>query len=101
MIRQEGLSPDEPDSLSKQIRSDRRDALIAFLCSIQRSKKSLDGIDDDTNLVESGLADSLSVIQIILYLEKTYDVDLSYCGVDPTVLGTIGGILDLIDREAR
>ena len=101
MFHKKGQSPDEPDAVSKETRSERRDALIGFLRSIQRSDADFGQIDDNTDLVQSGLADSLAVIQIIMHLEKTYDVDLSDCGVDPAALGTIGGILDLIDREAR
>ena len=91
----------ESDAAFEQVRSARRDALVAFLHSIRRSEKTLDEINDNTDLVEAGMADSLSVIQTILYLEKTYDVDLSEHGVDPAALGTIGGILELIDRKSR
>ena len=101
MLPEKGKLPDEPDAVLEQKRSERRDALIGFLRSIQRSQKTRGEIDDDTDLVESGLADSLSVIQIILYLEKTYDLDLSDLSVDPTMFGTIGGILGLIDRKSR
>lgn len=100
MFRKKDKLPDEPGAVIKHVRSEGRDALIAFLNSIQRSDKVFEDVDDNTDLVKLGMADSLSVIQIILYLEKTYDVDLSDRGVDPAALSTIEGILELIDWEA-
>ena len=47
MCREEGQSPDEPGAASEQVRSERRNALVAFLRSIRRSEKSLGEIDDD------------------------------------------------------
>jgi acyl carrier protein len=50
-------------------------------------------------MVASGLIDSLAILQIVSYLESTHDIDFSLRGVDPEQLGSIGNILDLIEKE--
>jgi acyl carrier protein len=49
--------------------------------------------------VASGLIDSLAILQIVTYLESTYEIDFAGRGIDPEQLGSIGGILDLIEKE--
>ena len=78
----------------EQIRED----LIAFLRTIARLGQQIEAGNDDVNLFDSGLLDSLAVIQIILYLEQNYGVNIVAHGIDPTDLGTIGGILSAIRR---
>jgi acyl carrier protein len=77
----------------------RRDGLLRFLRSIQRAGMPVECLADDARLVESGLIDSLAILQIVTYLESTYGLDFSARGVAFEDLGTIGGILRLIERE--
>jgi len=51
-------------------------------------------------LVESGLIDSLALLQIVSYLEQTYSVDFSERGIDPDDLRSVRSIIELIVREA-
>jgi len=51
------------------------------------------------SLIESGLIDSLAVLEIVTYLEETYGIDFVDKGVDPGELSSIGGILDFIESE--
>jgi acyl carrier protein len=48
--------------------------------------------------VASGLIDSLAILQIVVYLETTYGIDFSVRGLSPEELGSIGGILDVIEQ---
>ena len=73
--------------------------LITFLRTIQRPDFPLQEIDGDLSLVESGLIDSLALLQIITYLEQTYDIDFREKGVDPGDLGSVNAILELIARQ--
>lgn len=100
MFCRESELPDGSGPMNKKVRSEGRAALVSFLNSIRRNDKKIDQIDDETDLVKSGMADSLSVVRIILFLEQKYDVDLSESGVDPAALSTIGGILELIEWDA-
>lgn len=73
--------------------------MLAFLSTIQKAGRPIDSLDDNDPLVASGLIDSLAVLQIVTYLESTYEIDFAMRGVDPEQLGSIGGILDVIEQE--
>lgn len=75
----------------------RRQGLLQFLRSIQRAGRPVESLPDEARLVESGIIDSLAILQIVTYLETTYSLDFSTRGVSPEDLGSIGGILKLID----
>jgi acyl carrier protein len=77
-----------------------RQELIDFLRTIQRPDYSHAVIDEESGLVESGLIDSLALLQIVTYLEQAYGVDFSERGIDPEDLRSVNSILDLIAREA-
>ena len=71
--------------------------LIDFLLSIQRPDYPHDGIDETSSLVESGLIDSLALLEIS-YLEQTYHIDFAERGIDPGDLRSVQSILELIAR---
>ena len=73
--------------------------LLEFLDTISRPGQSVSQVDEETNLFEAGLLDSLAVIEIILFLEKNYGVNLATSGIEPTKLGTLAGINEVI-RQA-
>ena len=75
----------------------RRQALLQFLRGIQKAGMPVESLPDEARLVESGLIDSLALLQIVTYLEATYSMDFSDRGVSPEDLGSIGGILRLIE----
>ncbi|MEE8074800.1 MAG: acyl carrier protein [Candidatus Binatia bacterium] len=81
-------------------RQQRKADLIQFLCTIQRPDFSIEDIDDSQSLIESGLIDSLAMLQIVSYLEETYNIDFRERGVDPGELSSISAILDLIEHPA-
>ena len=74
--------------------------LIEFLRTIQRPDYPLTAIDEETGLVESGLIDSLALLQIVTYLEQAYRVDFNERGIDPEDLRSVNSILELIARES-
>jgi len=78
----------------------KRQDLLDFLLSIQRPDYPHDGIDETSSLVESGLIDSLALLQIVSYLEQTYRIDFSERGIDPGDLRSVESILELIARES-
>lgn len=77
-----------------------RQELIDFLRTIQRADYAHAAIDEESGLIESGLIDSLALLQIVTYLEQTYGVDFTERGIDPEDLRSVNSILDLIAREA-
>jgi acyl carrier protein len=80
-------------------RTQRAEDLMRFLRTIQKPDRPLEGLGERTSLVESGLIDSLAVLEIVTYLEDTYGLAFVERGVNPDELSSIGGILDLIDSE--
>jgi acyl carrier protein len=49
----------------------RRQGLLQFLRSIQKAGMPVESLKDDDRLVDSGLIDSLAILQIVTYLEVT------------------------------
>ena len=82
-----------------EVRAQRKRDLLRFLRSIQKAGMPVESIGEQDRLVATGLIDSMAVLQIVLYLEQSYGMDFSVIGVDPEQLGTIGDILNLIERE--
>ena len=82
-------------------REEQKAKLLSFLRTIQKAGLPIDGLAEADPLVASGLIDSLAILQIVTYLETTYEIDFSLRGVDPEQLGSIGGILDLIEQEKK
>lgn len=80
-------------------REERRENLLSFLRTIQKAGLPIESLGERERLVASGLIDSLAILQIVTYLESTYEIDFALRGIDPEQLGSIGGILDLIERE--
>jgi acyl carrier protein len=79
----------------------RRRDLLQFLRSIQKAGMPVESLADDARLVQSGLIDSLAILQIVMYLETAYGLDFSTRGVSPEELGSIGGILAVIETERQ
>jgi acyl carrier protein len=59
----------------------------------------LNEIDETLSLIESGLIDSLALLEIVTYLEQTYNIDFRETGIDPGELRSVSTILDLIARQ--
>ncbi len=84
-----------------ETREQRRQALLQFLRSIQKAGMPVESLKDTDRLIASGLIDSLAILQIVSYLESTYNIDFSIRGVSPEELGSVGGILDVIEQEKK
>ena len=84
-----------------ETREQRRQGLLQFLHSIQKAGMPVETLKDTDRLVASGLIDSLAILQIVAHLETTYGIDFSIRGVAPEELGSIGGILDMIEHEKK
>jgi len=80
-------------------RERKKEHLIEFLRTIQRPEFPLNEITEEMSLVDSGLVDSLALLQIITYLEDTYDLDFRDGGIKPGDLLSVGAILDFIAEK--
>jgi acyl carrier protein len=77
----------------------RRGHLLEFLRSIQKAGRPVESLKDSDRLVGMGLIDSLAILQIVTYLETTYGIDFAAGGLAPEELGSIGGIIRIIEQE--
>jgi acyl carrier protein len=80
-------------------RAQHREKLLRFLETIRKPDRPLESLESDAGLVDSGLIDSLALVEIVVYLETEYGMDFEERGLDPAELASIDSILDLI--EAR
>lgn len=83
------------------MRQRHRDRVLGFLRTIQKPDRPLDTVAETDSLVESGLIDSLALLEIVAFLEEQYRIDFAAIGLEPEQLTSVSGILDLIEREAR
>jgi acyl carrier protein len=83
------------------VRQRHRERVIDFLRTIQKPDRPLDTVAETDSLVESGLIDSLALLEIVTFLEEQYRIDFAAIGLEPEQLTSVSGILDLIEREAR
>ncbi|MGH7299761.1 MAG: hypothetical protein ACREKQ_12530 [Candidatus Rokuibacteriota bacterium] len=82
------------------MRQRHRERVIDFLRTIQKPDRPLDAVAETDSLVESGLIDSLALLEIVAFLEEQYRIDFAAIGLEPEQLTSVSGILDLIEREA-
>jgi acyl carrier protein len=87
--------------VTSELRAERRADLLAFLATLQRSGAPINGLEDRESFVAAGLIDSLAILHIVSYLEERYKLDFAASGVDAEELGSVGGILDLIEKHGR
>ena len=83
------------------MRQRHRERVLDFLRTIQKPDRPLDTVAETDSLVESGLIDSLALLEIVTFLEEQYGIDFAVTGLEPEQLTSVSGILDLIEREAR
>ncbi len=83
------------------MRQRHRERVLEFLRTIQKPDRPLDMVAETDSLVESGLIDSLALLEIVAFLEEQYRIDFAAVGLEPEQLTSVSGILDLIEREAR
>ena len=83
------------------MRQRHRERVLDFLRTIQKPDRPLDTVAETDSLVESGLIDSLALLEIVAFLEEQYRIDFAAVGLEPEQLTSVSGILDLIEREAR
>ena len=88
-------------NLSETERAEARAAIIGFIDSIRRPEQELEGIGDDDGLIDSGLIDSLAVLEIVAFLESEFGLSFRDTGVDPARLTSVNSILGLIAESRR
>ena len=52
-----------------------------------------------TPLITGGILDSLATLEVVSFLEQRYGIELQAHEVDPTRIGTLDGIADLVQAK--
>ena len=78
---------------SPTVRTQVREFLAKHLRSVE--------VDDDENLFGSGLVNSLFAMQLVLFVESTYDVQIANEDLDIKNFHTIDAIVALIERKKQ
>ena len=81
-------------------RTEAKHELCAFLDTIAASDTPTIQADEDVLFDDSGLIDSLAMLQIVTFLEDRFGLDFTEVGIDTERFGSIGRILDLIEASA-
>ena len=56
-------------------------------------------IGDDTPLLESGIVDSLGVLDVVAFLEKSFMIQLSDDELTPENFGTVKSMASFVERK--
>ena len=54
-------------------------------------------LDENTQLISSGIVDSFSMVSLKLFLESKYDVKIPDDRATPEAFDTVGGIIELVN----
>lgn len=71
-----------------------RENIVSYVHSLTNENIA----DHSANLFENGLLTSLDVLDLISYIEKTFNLQISADDVDMESFGTINGIVSLVER---
>lgn len=75
--------------------------LREFLINMLIEHKGQGNILDDESIFMSGLLDSFSMMNVVMYLEKTYGFDFSKVEFDVSFLDTVNDIEKFIDSNQK
>jgi acyl carrier protein len=62
-------------------------------------KKSGIVLNDDTLLVENDLIDSTGVIELVLFIEETFEIMVDDSEITPENMGTINRLVDFVETK--
>ena len=72
-----------------------------FLADLLREHDDHAAFDDVESLIETGRLDSLAVVNLVVFLESTFDVDFDKVEFDPQRLGSVDAIASVIEESRR
>lgn len=74
---------------------DRKQKIVEFMSRYF----NVELIDDDTNFLENGLVSSLFLMQLLIFLENEYHIEISNDEIVPDNFSSINSILKLLSKN--
>ncbi|WP_025688027.1 acyl carrier protein [Paenibacillus zanthoxyli] len=78
-------------------RDEIKDKVTEFLTRSMRSKE----LGENENIMELGLVHSLFMIQLIMFIEKNFHIEIDDEDLDLEQIGTVRDIVSLIERNQQ
>lgn len=76
-----------------ELQTQIREYLVGELAKVAQQKNvPFDGSDDQLNLLDSGLVDSLGFLDLIATLESRFSVQAAFEDLEPETFTTLGGL---------
>jgi len=69
-----------------------RQVIREFIQKEFLARKSIDQIDDDTSLIETGIVDSLGIQSLVGFLEKEFSIEVSDLDLLPENFDSVNAI---------
>ncbi|EGD49398.1 phosphopantetheine-binding protein [Ruminiclostridium papyrosolvens DSM 2782] len=63
--------------------------------------KEVDTISDEQQLIDSGLIDSISIVNVILFLEKQFKISFSEEDMLPENFETLNAMVDTVEKKSK
>lgn len=73
---------------------DTREQIISYLM------KEIEGYrNENDELVDSGLLDSLKLMELISFIEDNYNIEIDIDDIEPETFNTVNSIVSLIEKN--
>jgi acyl carrier protein len=80
---------------------DARSAIRAFVVDRLAPATGRTHVEDDEDLIETGVIDSLGIFQLVAYLEERFGVAIGDEEITPDNFGTVAAIERLVAARSR
>jgi acyl carrier protein len=79
--------------------SETRQAVLKFLVGLAPNDETRSGLNEKTELMNSGVLDSFGVVQLILFIEESFGVRIPDSEIGPELFASATAISDYIDAK--
>jgi len=58
-------------------------------------------LDDDTSFMDEGIVDSMGIMELIVFIEETYKIDVEDDEIEPDNLDSVNNLYNFIMRKTK
>ena len=74
----------------------KQEKIQAFIATLNPA--AADGLDPNANLLQDEIVDSVAMMDVIVWLEETFDISIDPDDLTPDNFGTVNSIVAYLDR---